>query len=140
MTNNKEATRYYSNKQEQSVCKALGGVQTSNSGAARFSAGDVIVKDASMLIECKCSMTEKQSISLKKEWFIKNKDEAFATRLINNCVCVNGLSIGEIINIYNLEGQLVHHEVATDSTMAINCIPGIYVINIGNQSIKVCVR
>lgn len=58
----------------------------------------------------------------------------------NNCVCVNGLSIGEIINIYNLEGQLVHHEVATDSTMAINCIPGIYVINIGNQSIKVCVR
>ena len=89
MTNNKEATRYYSNKQEQSVCKALGGVQTSNSGAARFSAGDVIVKDASMLIECKCSMTEKQSISLKKEWFIKNKEEAFATRLINNCVCVN---------------------------------------------------
>lgn len=89
MTNNKEATRYYSNKQEQSVCKALGGVQTSNSGAAKFSAGDVIVKDASMLIECKCSMTEKQSISLKKEWFTKNKEEAFATRLTNNCVCVN---------------------------------------------------
>ena len=89
MTNNKEATRYYSNKQEQSVCKALGGIQTSNSGAAKFSAGDVIVKDASMLIECKCSMTEKQSISLKKEWFIKNKEEAFVTRLTNNCVCVN---------------------------------------------------
>ena len=89
MTNNKEATRYFSNRHEQSVCKALGGVQTSNSGAAKFSAGDVIVKDASMLIECKCSMTEKQSISLKKEWFIKNKEEAFATRLTNNCVCVN---------------------------------------------------
>ena len=89
MTNNKEATRYYSNKQEQSVCKALGGVQTSNSGAAKFSAGDVIVKDASLLVECKTTLTEKESFSIKREWLTKNKGEAFAMRLDNSCLAFN---------------------------------------------------
>lgn len=89
MTKNKESTRYYSNQHELSVCKALNGTQTSNSGAGHFQKGDVVVRPASMLIECKCSMTEKNSVSLKKEWFIKNKQESFETRLSNQCVCVN---------------------------------------------------
>lgn len=73
---NKRATRYFSNKQEQSVAKAVGGKQVSNSGATPFHKGDVSTKN--ILIECKTSTTEKQSFSIKKEWLVKNDEEAFA--------------------------------------------------------------
>lgn len=33
----KQSTRYFSDKHEKSVCKALGAVQQSNSGAGKFS-------------------------------------------------------------------------------------------------------
>ena len=36
MTKNKESTRYYSSKQEQSVAKALGGIPNSSSGSGYF--------------------------------------------------------------------------------------------------------
>ena len=39
---NKESTRYFSDQHEKSICKALGGKQTSNSGANRFEKGDII--------------------------------------------------------------------------------------------------
>lgn len=89
MNNNKESTRYFSDLHEKSICKALGGTQTSNSGAGHFTKGDVIVKCASLLVEAKCTMTEKTSVSVKKEWLEKNKEEAFQSRLSNSCVCVN---------------------------------------------------
>ena len=34
-------------------------------------------------------MTEKESVSVKKEWINKNKEEAFSLRLQNYCVCIN---------------------------------------------------
>ena len=68
MTKNKDATRYYSDRQEKSVAKVINGEQTSNSGAGRFRKGDVINQRASLLCECKCVMSEKSSISIKKEW------------------------------------------------------------------------
>ena len=89
MTTNKESTRYFSDKHEKSVCKALGAVQQSNSGAGKLSKGDVVQRDASMLIECKCAMSEKNSVSIKKEWLEKNKDESFSCRLSNTAVCIN---------------------------------------------------
>lgn len=89
MTNNKEATRYFSDIHESSVARALGGTKVANSGAGKFSGGDVIQKDASLLIECKTVMTEKQSVSVKKDWLVKNKEEAFSKRLDNNCLCIN---------------------------------------------------
>lgn len=89
MTNNKEASRYYSDLHETSVARALGGTKVANSGAGKFSGGDVIQKGASLLIECKTVMTEKQSVSLKRDWLIKNKEEAFSKRLYNNCLCIN---------------------------------------------------
>lgn len=82
-------TRYYSDLHEKSVCKALGAVQQSNSGAGKFSKGDVVLREASMIIECKCAMSEKNSVSIKKEWFEKNKNEGFSCRLPNNAVCIN---------------------------------------------------
>lgn len=89
MKENKNSTRYYSDKQEKSVCKALGGTQVSNSGAGLFKKGDVIIESASMLVECKCQMSEKQSYSVKKETLNKLKEETFANRLNNNCLCFN---------------------------------------------------
>lgn len=89
MTKNKESTRYFSSKQEQYVAKLLGGQNNSSSGSGHFRKGDVIQKDASLLIECKTTMEEKQSFSIKKEWIDKNKEEAFAMRLDNTCVVFN---------------------------------------------------
>jgi hypothetical protein len=88
-TKNKESTRYFSDAHEKSICKALGGRQNSNSGAGHFNKGDVIVQEASLLIEAKCCMLPKSSVSIKKEWVEKNKQESFMTRKDNHAVCIN---------------------------------------------------
>jgi hypothetical protein len=82
-------TRYYSDIQEKSVCKLLGSQQTSNSGAGHFRKGDCVHRNASLLIECKTVVTDKESVSIKKEWFKKNKEEAFTQRLSNGTVAFN---------------------------------------------------
>ena len=69
-------TRFYSNKQEKKVAKAVNGKQVSNSGATAFHKGDV--KTSQWLIECKTCTTQKKSFSIKKDWLEKNKEEAFA--------------------------------------------------------------
>lgn len=69
-------TRFFSNRQEKAVAKAVGGKQVSNSGATAFNKGDVRTND--WLIECKTCTTEKKSFSIKKEWIEKNQEEAFA--------------------------------------------------------------
>ena len=71
-------TRFFSNKQEKQVAKAIGGKQTANSGATPFSKGDVVTDN--ILIECKTCTHEKKTFSIKKEWLDKNKEEAFAMR------------------------------------------------------------
>ena len=69
------STRYYSDKQEKRTAKYLGGKQVSNSGAAKFVAGDVELDD--WLIECKTVTKEQKTFTIKKEWLEKNKEEAF---------------------------------------------------------------
>lgn len=69
-------TRWYSNKQEQKVAKTIGGKQTANSGATKWSKGDV--RTDNFLIECKTCEKEKKSFSIKKEWLDKNREEAFS--------------------------------------------------------------
>ena len=76
MTRNKNATRYYSSRQERAVAKAIGGKQVANSGAGRWCAGDVRTED--FLIECKTCTEPRKAFTLHKEWFNKNKEEAFA--------------------------------------------------------------
>jgi hypothetical protein len=66
----------YSNRQEKKVAKSLNGRKTANSGATLFSKGDVATKY--FLIECKTSITQKQSMSIKKEWLEKIEEEAFS--------------------------------------------------------------
>ena len=105
----KESTRYYSDKHEKSICKALGALQQSNSGAGRFRKGDVIQNEASLLIEAKTTMTNKESISIKKDWIIKNKEEAFALRKSNSCICFNFGPESE--NFYIIDEKLMKYLV-----------------------------
>ena len=89
MTKNKECTRYYSSNQESYIAKLLDGSVRANSGATLFAKGDVINKEASLLVECKTCVKDKESFSIKKDWLVKNKEEAFANRLSNNCIAFN---------------------------------------------------
>ena len=69
-------TRFYSNKQEKSIVKVVGGKQTPNSGATPWVKGDVLTE--SFLIEAKTATTEKQTFSIPKKWLEKMQEEAFA--------------------------------------------------------------
>ena len=69
-------TRYFSKKQEDNVAKVIGGRTTPNSGATPWAKGDVQTSgENSFLIECKTKTSPSQSITIKKEWFEKNRDE-----------------------------------------------------------------
>lgn len=70
-------TRFYSKKQETKVAKIVKGRRTANSGATAFSKGDVVNKD--WCIECKTATEAKASMSIKREWFQKIREEAFGT-------------------------------------------------------------
>lgn len=76
VVNAKKPTRWYSNRQETKVAKAIGGKKVVNSGATSFNKGDVTLDN--WLIECKTSTKNRESFTLKKEWFDKNKEESFA--------------------------------------------------------------
>lgn len=69
-------TRWYSDKQEKAIVKALDGKQTSNSGATPFVKGDVLLDD--WLIEAKTVTTERTNFTIKKDWLTKMQEEAFA--------------------------------------------------------------
>ena len=78
-------TRFYSNKQEKAVANAISGKQVANSGATAFNKGDVTSND--WLIECKTKTSESKSISIKKDWLLKNSEEAFAMGKTYNALC-----------------------------------------------------
>lgn len=69
-------TRHYSKKQETRVAKSLRGKVNANSGATGFYKGDIRTDD--FLIECKTATKEVKSVSIKKEWLEKLKEEKFA--------------------------------------------------------------
>lgn len=73
-TGGKKPTRFYSDRQEKTVAKAIRGRQTSNSGATPYDKGDI--RNPLFTIECKTKTTESDSISIKKEWLTKLKDES----------------------------------------------------------------
>lgn len=66
-------TRSYSSKQEKQIAKTLDGNCTPNSGATKFSKGDVLTDK--FLLEAKTKTTESKSISIQKEWLQKNEKE-----------------------------------------------------------------
>lgn len=92
-------TRHYSNKQETKVAKELGIRKTKNSGATAFDKGDV--SSNNILFEMKTKVKESDSISVKKEWFDKNKEEARFMGKEHSVVVIN--FGGESKNYYILE-------------------------------------
>ena len=64
-------TRYYSDKQEKQVASRLRGKQTANSGATKFSKGDVLLED--FLVECKTKTKDSESFTIHKEWIDKHQ-------------------------------------------------------------------
>lgn len=105
MNKNKESTRYYSDKHEKSICEELNAVQMPNSGATIWKKGDCVQKESSLLIEAKCSMSEKSSFSVKKEWLYKNKAEMRTMQLENHCLCFNFEPNGD--NFYIIDSKLM---------------------------------
>ena len=94
-------TRFYSKRQENKVAKAVGGKRTANSGATTFSKGDV--RTNSFLIECKTCTDARKSFTLKKEWFDKNKEEAFA---MNKDYSAVAFDFGDGENYYVIDERL----------------------------------
>lgn len=80
-------TRKYSSKQEKYVAKTLGGRVQPNSGATPFLKGDVVAND--WLVECKTQLTNKSSITIKKDWLEKLEEERFAMRKPNMALAFN---------------------------------------------------
>lgn len=74
--NENKPTRYFSKKQEDKVAEAVKGSRNINSGATMFIKGDVQTSDDSFLIECKTKTSHADSISIKKDWIEKNRQEA----------------------------------------------------------------
>lgn len=85
--NVKHPTRYYSDKQEKSVSRVIEGKQTSNSGATMFQKGDVL--SSKFLLECKTKTSHCDSISVKKEWITKNKEESIFMNKDYSAVVIN---------------------------------------------------
>jgi len=77
-------TRYFSKRQESHVAKTVGGRRVANSGATKFSKGDVRVDN--WLLECKTCTKPQSTFTMHKEWFDKNKEEAFAMGADYNAV------------------------------------------------------
>ena len=80
-------TRFYSNKQEKHIAKAVSGKQVVNSGATPFNKGDVTTDN--WLFEAKTKTKESDSFSIKREWLEKNKEEAFAMRKEYNALVID---------------------------------------------------
>jgi hypothetical protein len=83
-------TRSYSSKQEKAVSKAVCGKVQKNSGATDFAKGDVVTSGRnSFLLECKTKTSASESISIKKEWFEKNRQECLLTGTPHQAVVFN---------------------------------------------------
>lgn len=70
-----QPTRVFSDNQEKQVAKAVGGKQTANSGATDFSGKSDVNISNIISLECKTKTTSSKSITIKKEWFQKMKED-----------------------------------------------------------------
>ena len=66
-----------------------------------FAKGDVVTDK--FLIECKTRIGEQASINVKKEWLLKNEEEAFA---MNKDYSAVAISFGDNKNYYIIDEKL----------------------------------
>lgn len=98
----KETTRYKSNIQEKRIAKAMGGRQVVGSGSTPFLKGDVVVDK--LFIEAKTKMSPSQSITIKKAWVDKAKEQSLAMRKEDYAIAV---SFGDPKEYYLIEDSLM---------------------------------
>ena len=70
----KEPTRKFSKAQETAIANATGGSRQPNSGATAWAKGDV--KTDQFLLEAKTKTTSSDTITIRKDWIQKNREEA----------------------------------------------------------------
>lgn len=99
---NKESTRHKSNQQEKRIAKAMGGRQVIGSGSTPFLKGDVIA--GRLFIEAKTRAEPSKSISLKKEWIEKAKEQSYSTHKEDYAIAV---SFGDGKDYYVIEDTLM---------------------------------
>lgn len=92
------STRAKSSKQEKRIAKALDGRQVIGSGSTPFLKGDVVA--GKLFVEAKTKMELSKSISVKKEWLEKAKEQALSTRKEDYTIAI---SFGEPKEYYILE-------------------------------------
>ena len=96
------STRKKSSQQEKRIAKAMGGRQVVGSGSTPFLKGDVIA--GNLFIEAKTKMEPSKSITVKKEWLEKAKEQAMATRKEDYTVAI---SFGDAKEFYIIEDSLM---------------------------------
>lgn len=70
----KEPTRSFSKKQEDTIAKRFNGQRTLNSGATKFQKGDVCLDQ--WLLEAKTKTATSKSHTIQREWLEKNRSES----------------------------------------------------------------
>ena len=98
----KTTTRAKSSQQEKRIAKAMNGKQVIGSGATPFLKGDVIAD--SLFIEAKTKMEPSQSITIKKAWIDKAKEQSLAMRKKDYAIAV---SFGDNKDYYLIEDTLM---------------------------------
>lgn len=98
----KDSTRAKSSIQEKRIAKAIGGRQVVGSGSTPFLKGDVIAGD--LFIEAKTKMNPSQSITVKKSWIDKAKEQSLAMRKEDYAIAV---SFGDPKEYYLIEDTLM---------------------------------
>ncbi len=65
-------------------------------------------------------------------------NNTFQVNVQNGQAILTGLSLGEIITIYNLQGTAIYIQQANSEMVSINLpVRGVYVVKVGNQSVKI---
>lgn len=88
-------TRYYSNKQEKAVAKAIDGKRSANSGASLWQKSDVT--NDLFAIECKTHTEFREQFTIKHDWIDKNKEEAFQMGKTHSAIAID---FGDGVNHY----------------------------------------
>lgn len=95
-------TRAKSSEQEKRIAKAMGGRQVVGSGSTPFLKGDVVA--GNLFIEAKTKMSPSQSITIKKAWVDKAKEQSLAMRKEDYAIAV---SFGDPKEYYLIEDSLM---------------------------------
>ena len=112
----KDSTRAKSSIQEKRIAKAMGGRQVVGSGSTPFLKGDVVVDK--LFIEAKTKMNPSQSITVKKGWIDKAKEQSLAMRKEDYAIAV---SFGDPKEYYLIEDTLMEDLYKSSTQSGYRC-------------------